>query len=196
MKISVYAKNQLCRCPTYHTKRAVLIRSLRRRPYRMKPAAVGFISLTTVILTHTTNCNPHNLTKCWLFDWFVLTPLLHATPHMRYVQNDLEFKVMSRSYKPYFRGHRICKHQPKFHVDTLNIKKNIHNLLFVEPKNASSEKSIFADTPLLHSGMDLWCHVEYSNMWAYNNKILKTCSWKLPMYVHFDSHVCAVPSSS
>ena len=40
--------NQLCRCPTYHTKRVVLIRSLRRRPYRMKPTAVGFISLTTV----------------------------------------------------------------------------------------------------------------------------------------------------
>ena len=40
-------KNQLCRCPTYHTKRVVLIRSLRRRPYRMKPTAVGFISLTT-----------------------------------------------------------------------------------------------------------------------------------------------------
>ena len=44
----MYAKIQLCRCPTYHTKRAVLIRSLRRRPYRMKPTAVGFISLTTV----------------------------------------------------------------------------------------------------------------------------------------------------
>ena len=42
-------KNQLCRCPTYHTKRVVLIRSLRRRPYRMKPTAVGFISLTTVM---------------------------------------------------------------------------------------------------------------------------------------------------
>ena len=41
-------KNQLCRCPTYHTKRAVLIRSLRRRPCRMKPTAVGLISLTTV----------------------------------------------------------------------------------------------------------------------------------------------------
>ena len=50
IKISVYAKNQICRCPTYHTKRAVLIRSLRRRPYRMKPTAVGFISLTTVNL--------------------------------------------------------------------------------------------------------------------------------------------------
>ena len=48
IKISVYAKNQLCRCPTYCTKRDVLIRSLRRRPYRMKPTAVGFISLTTV----------------------------------------------------------------------------------------------------------------------------------------------------
>ena len=48
IKISVYAKNQLCRCPTYYTKRVVLIRSLRRRPYRMKPTAVGFISLTTV----------------------------------------------------------------------------------------------------------------------------------------------------
>ena len=48
IKISVYAKNQLCRCPTYHTKRAVPIRSLRRRPYRMKPTAVAFISLTTV----------------------------------------------------------------------------------------------------------------------------------------------------
>ena len=44
----MYAKNQLRRCSTYHTKRAVLIRSLRRRPYRMKPTAVGFISLTTV----------------------------------------------------------------------------------------------------------------------------------------------------
>ena len=44
----MYAKNQLCRCPIYHTKRAVPIRSLRRRPYRMKPTAVGFISLTTV----------------------------------------------------------------------------------------------------------------------------------------------------
>ena len=43
-------KNQLSRCPTYHTKRDVLIRSLRRRPYRMKPTAVGFISLTTVKL--------------------------------------------------------------------------------------------------------------------------------------------------
>ena len=31
------------------TKRVVLIRSLRRRPYRMKPTAVGFISLTTVV---------------------------------------------------------------------------------------------------------------------------------------------------
>ena len=41
-------KNQLCRCPTYRTKRAVLIRSLRQRPYRMKPTAVGFISLTTL----------------------------------------------------------------------------------------------------------------------------------------------------
>ena len=39
-------KNQLYRCPTYCTKGAVLIRSLRRRPYRMKPTAVGFISLT------------------------------------------------------------------------------------------------------------------------------------------------------
>ena len=39
---------QICRCPTYHTKRVDLIRSLRRRPYRMKPTAVGFISLTTV----------------------------------------------------------------------------------------------------------------------------------------------------
>ena len=48
IKISVYAKNQLCRCPTFHTKRAVPIWSLRRRPYRMKPTAVGFISLTTV----------------------------------------------------------------------------------------------------------------------------------------------------
>ena len=45
---SVYATNQLCRCRTYHTNRAVLIRSLRRRPHRMKPTAVGFISLTTV----------------------------------------------------------------------------------------------------------------------------------------------------
>ena len=44
----MYAKNQICRCPTYHTKRAVLIRSFRRRPYQMKPTAVGFISLTTV----------------------------------------------------------------------------------------------------------------------------------------------------
>ena len=52
IKISVYAKNQLCRCPTYHTKRAALIRSLRRRPYRMKLTAVGFISLTTVITWH------------------------------------------------------------------------------------------------------------------------------------------------
>ena len=51
IKISVYAKNQQRRCPTYHTKRAVLIRSLRRRPYRMKPTAVGFISLTTVHMT-------------------------------------------------------------------------------------------------------------------------------------------------
>ena len=50
IKISVYAKNQVCRCPTYHTKRAVLIQSLRRRPYRMKPTAVGFISLTTVVI--------------------------------------------------------------------------------------------------------------------------------------------------
>ena len=49
IKISEYAKHQLRRCPTYHTKRAVLIRSLRRRPYRMKPTAVGFISLTTVL---------------------------------------------------------------------------------------------------------------------------------------------------
>ena len=40
IKISVHAKNEICRCPTYHTKRAVLIRSLRRRPYRMKPTAV------------------------------------------------------------------------------------------------------------------------------------------------------------
>ena len=47
----MYAKNQLCRCPTYCTKRDVLIRSLRRRPYRMKPTAVGFISLNTVIGT-------------------------------------------------------------------------------------------------------------------------------------------------
>ena len=49
IKTSMYAQIQLCRCPTYHTKRAVLIRSLRQRPYRMKPTAVGFISLTTVI---------------------------------------------------------------------------------------------------------------------------------------------------
>ena len=46
-------KNQIYRCPTYHTKRPVLIRSLRRRPYRKKPTAVGFISLTTVQLAHT-----------------------------------------------------------------------------------------------------------------------------------------------
>ena len=48
IKISVCPKHQLCRCPTDHTKRVVLIRSIRRRPYRMKPTAVGFISLTTV----------------------------------------------------------------------------------------------------------------------------------------------------
>ena len=48
----MYAKIQICRCPTYHTKRVVLIRSLRRRPYRMKPTAVGFISLTTVRLVN------------------------------------------------------------------------------------------------------------------------------------------------
>ena len=59
IKISVYAKNQLCRCPTYYTKRVVLIRSLRRRPYRMKPTAVGFISLTTVIMIITTRWSDH-----------------------------------------------------------------------------------------------------------------------------------------
>ena len=45
---AVYAKNQLCGCPTYHMNCAVTIRSLRRRPYRMKSTAVGFTSLTTV----------------------------------------------------------------------------------------------------------------------------------------------------
>ena len=45
-------KNQLCRFSAYQTKRAVLIRSLRRRPYRMKPTAVGFISLTTVWMAY------------------------------------------------------------------------------------------------------------------------------------------------
>ena len=37
----MYAKNQICTCPIYHTKRAVLIRPLRRRPY----------SLTTVMMS-------------------------------------------------------------------------------------------------------------------------------------------------
>ena len=64
IKISVYAKLQLCRCPTYHTKRAVVIRSLRRRPYRMKPTAVGFISLTTV------NCD---VKYAW---WYIHSVLL------------------------------------------------------------------------------------------------------------------------
>ena len=63
IKISVYAKNQVCRCPTYHTKRAVLIQSLRRRPYRMKPTAVGFISLTTVNLCNFASVPMLNTTR-------------------------------------------------------------------------------------------------------------------------------------
>ena len=45
---SVYAMIRLCRCSTHHTNLAVSVRSLRRRPYRMKPTAIGFINLTTV----------------------------------------------------------------------------------------------------------------------------------------------------
>ena len=44
----LFAMNQLCGCPTSHINRAVSTRSLRRRPYRMKSNAVGFISLATV----------------------------------------------------------------------------------------------------------------------------------------------------
>ena len=45
---TLYAKNQLFRSPTYHTNRAVSIRSLWWQPYQVKPTADGFISLTIV----------------------------------------------------------------------------------------------------------------------------------------------------
>ena len=65
-----------CRCPTYCTKRTVLIRSLRRRPCRMKPTAVGFISFTTVIYDAASFCHHGfnqlmtcSLTKCILLKY-------------------------------------------------------------------------------------------------------------------------------
>ena len=73
----MYPKNQLCRCPTYHTKRAVLIRSLRRRPYRMKPTAVGFISLTTVMYAVFSETN-HGALNEMSYDPFDLSWSMHA----------------------------------------------------------------------------------------------------------------------
>ena len=49
-RLSVHATNHFCRCPTCHTNHAVSIRSLLQRPYGMKPTAVAFISLTTVVI--------------------------------------------------------------------------------------------------------------------------------------------------
>ena len=47
--LSVRAKN-ICRCLNCHTNYVVSIRSLLRRSYGMKPSAVAFISLTTVVI--------------------------------------------------------------------------------------------------------------------------------------------------
>ena len=69
----MYAKNQICRCPTYHTKRAVLIRSFRRRPYRMKPTAVGFISLTTVLTASSESSNLCDNPRCRRYRYEVVT---------------------------------------------------------------------------------------------------------------------------
>ena len=81
------------------------------------------------IFIHTTNCNPHIQTKCWLFILFcTYAPITCWTP-MMYVQNGLELKVTSRSYQPYFNGDSICIHHPKFHFGAFNIKKNIPILL-------------------------------------------------------------------
>ena len=66
-----------------------------------------------------------------------------------YVQNDLEFKVMSRSREPYFSGYMICIHHPKFHSDTFDVKANMHTLLFVKHKNVSPLRQLFCIyTPL------------------------------------------------
>ena len=73
--------------PTYHTKRVVLIRSLRRRPYRMKPTAVGFISLTTVI------------SETYLFSWFHRSVLWKEISRITYVKRFLLHLLYSREKK-------------------------------------------------------------------------------------------------
>ena len=84
---SVYAKNQICTYPTYHTNQAVSIRSLRRRPYRMKPTAVGFISLTTVIIS------PLDLNCNW--SRFMTWALVH---HMQWLLTELQYIWVSLWY--------------------------------------------------------------------------------------------------
>ena len=99
---------------------------------------------SNTILTHSKNCNPHNLTKCWLINVYA-RPLLHARPHMGYMQNDLEFKVISRSYQSYFKGYWVCVHNHK--CNYIKYQENCTQPITSSTQKCLSGKSQNLQTP-------------------------------------------------
>ena len=74
-----------------------------------------------------------------------------------YVQNNFEFYVTSTSYINHFFSIMVIIGYVYIIISvtsTSNIKKNMYDLLFSQQKRLSGKRD-FADTPLLHSGIEI-----------------------------------------